>query len=95
MLPDNNAYLLLILFILAKIYLGWEIKKRNKVKTAKNMKNRNIYSLDDLVLCTYFGFHFSAEPTLITAGNLLRSTIYITFNLTVIQHQSNNHSTTA
>lgn len=73
-LLDNSAYLLLIVFILAAIYSSWEVKERNKVKIAENIKNENVYSPDDLVLRTYFSSCFSAQLTFMTTGNLPCST---------------------
>lgn len=91
LLLDNGTYLLLILFILAVIYLGWEVKERNKFKSAENTKNRNVYIPGDLVSGAYFGSRFSIKLTFMTARNLLRLTIYIIYNLTAIQYQSNSH----
>lgn len=63
-LLDDDAYLLLIPLILAAIYLDWELEEHNKVKTAENTKNKNVYSLGNLVLHIYFGSHFNTELTL-------------------------------
>ena len=68
------------------MYPGWEVEERNKVKTTENIKNENVYSPDDLISHAYFGSRFKAELTFMTAGNLSRSIIYITYNnLTIIQ----------
>ena len=84
MLLDDSAYLLLILFILAAMYPSWEVKERNKVKTAENIKNENVYSPGDLVSRAYFSSCFGAQLTLMTTENLLCSTTYITYNPTII-----------
>lgn len=57
-MAEDGTYLLLIPLILAALYLGWEAKDHNKVRTTENTKNENIYNLDDFVSHAYFGLLF-------------------------------------
>ena len=66
-IAEDGMYLLLIPLILAIIYPDWEVEEYNKVKTAENTKNENIYSLNNFVSHAYFGSHFNTELTFIIA----------------------------